>query len=149
MLHSMLMATELHQAGGALCCPTSERFACHSDRAYHTELRARHLAMSAGVGESPVWLAVLVHVRYEQHQGIASSLGSSRAASSLSCPCSLPVKLPGRDCRYIGQLLHSGEEVVVKIQRPGLKALFDIDLANLKVVAQQLDRKEDSTTDFV
>ena len=46
-------------------------------------------------------------------------------------------------------VLHSGEEVVVKIQRPGLKALFDIDLANLKVVAQQLDRKEDSTTDFV
>ena len=46
-------------------------------------------------------------------------------------------------------VLHSGEEVVVKIQRPGLKALIDIALANLKVVAQQLDRKEDSTTDFV
>lgn len=29
--------------------------------------------------------------------------------------------------------LHSGELVVVKVQRPGLRALFDIDLANLKV----------------
>lgn len=25
-------------------------------------------------------------------------------------------------------VLHSGEEVVVKVQRPGLKQLFDIDL---------------------
>ena len=26
-----------------------------------------------------------------------------------------------------------GKEVVVKVQRPGLKALFDIDLKNLRV----------------
>ncbi len=26
-----------------------------------------------------------------------------------------------------------GEEVVIKVQRPGLKALFDIDLKNLRV----------------
>lgn len=32
--------------------------------------------------------------------------------------------------------LHSGEEVVVKIQRPGLKQLFTIDLAILKRIAQ-------------
>ncbi|MCS6813024.1 MAG: AarF/ABC1/UbiB kinase family protein [Cyanobacteria bacterium] len=33
--------------------------------------------------------------------------------------------------------LHSGEEVVVKIQRPGLKQLFQIDLAILKVITQR------------
>lgn len=32
--------------------------------------------------------------------------------------------------------LHSGEEVVVKVQRPGLKKLFTIDLAILKKIAQ-------------
>lgn len=32
--------------------------------------------------------------------------------------------------------LHTGEEVVVKIQRPGLKQLFTIDLAILKKIAQ-------------
>jgi predicted unusual protein kinase regulating ubiquinone biosynthesis (AarF/ABC1/UbiB family) len=32
--------------------------------------------------------------------------------------------------------LHSGEEVVVKIQRPGLQKLFTIDLAILKTIAQ-------------
>lgn len=31
--------------------------------------------------------------------------------------------------------LHSGEEVVVKVQRPGLKQLFTIDLAILKKIA--------------
>ncbi|NER82239.1 MAG: AarF/ABC1/UbiB kinase family protein [Leptolyngbya sp. SIO1D8] len=32
--------------------------------------------------------------------------------------------------------LHSGEEVVVKVQRPGLKRLFEIDLAILRGIAQ-------------
>ena len=32
--------------------------------------------------------------------------------------------------------LHSGEEVVVKIQRPGLSRLFEIDLSILKGIAQ-------------
>lgn len=40
----------------------------------------------------------------------------------------------------------NGEEVVVKVQRPGLKDLFDIDLKNLRVIAenlQKLDPKSD------
>lgn len=39
-----------------------------------------------------------------------------------------------------------GEEVVVKVQRPGLKDLFDIDLKNLRVIAeylQKIDPKSD------
>ena len=39
--------------------------------------------------------------------------------------------------------LPSGEQVVVKVQRPGLKRLFDIDLENLRLVAQQLDKGDD------
>ena len=39
--------------------------------------------------------------------------------------------------------LNSGEQVVVKVQRPGLKRLFDIDLENLRVVAEQLDKGDD------
>jgi hypothetical protein len=45
-------------------------------------------------------------------------------------------------------VLHSGGEVVVKVQRPGLKALFDIDLGNLKILAQQLDKQSDDNSDF-
>ena len=41
--------------------------------------------------------------------------------------------------------LSSGEKVVVKVQRPGLKRLFDIDLKNLKIVAQQLDKGDDGS----
>ncbi|XP_050204862.1 protein ACTIVITY OF BC1 COMPLEX KINASE 8, chloroplastic [Mercurialis annua] len=33
-----------------------------------------------------------------------------------------------------------GEEVVVKVQRPGLKDLFDIDLKNLRVIAEYLQK---------
>ena len=39
--------------------------------------------------------------------------------------------------------LPSGEQVVVKVQRPGLKRLFDIDLENFRLVAQQLDKGDD------
>jgi predicted unusual protein kinase regulating ubiquinone biosynthesis (AarF/ABC1/UbiB family) len=39
--------------------------------------------------------------------------------------------------------LHSGEEVVVKVQRPGLKKLFDIDLKILKGIAQYFQRHPD------
>jgi len=38
--------------------------------------------------------------------------------------------------------LHTGEEVVVKIQRPGLRKLFDIDLANMKQLAALLDKTD-------
>ncbi|KAM0942588.1 putative ABC-type Cd(2+) transporter [Dioscorea sansibarensis] len=39
-------------------------------------------------------------------------------------------------------ILHNGEKVVVKIQRPGLKKLFDIDLRNLKLIAEYFQRSE-------
>jgi hypothetical protein len=41
-------------------------------------------------------------------------------------------------------VLHSGEAVVVKVQRPGLKQLFDIDLNNLRILAEQLDKGDDN-----
>ncbi len=39
--------------------------------------------------------------------------------------------------------LHSGEEVVVKVQRPGLKRLFNIDLEILRGIAQYFQRHPD------
>ena len=39
--------------------------------------------------------------------------------------------------------LHSGEEVVVKVQRPGLKRLFEIDLAILKGIAKYFQNHPD------
>ncbi|KAL6594315.1 hypothetical protein ACP70R_048508 [Stipagrostis hirtigluma subsp. patula] len=39
-------------------------------------------------------------------------------------------------------VLHNGERVAVKVQRPGLKRLFDIDLKNLKLVAEYFQRSE-------
>lgn len=47
--------------------------------------------------------------------------------------------------------LWSGEKVVVKVQRPGLKRLFDIDLENLRIIATQLDKGDegDGSRDFV
>ncbi|KAJ9169921.1 hypothetical protein P3X46_018064 [Hevea brasiliensis] len=39
-------------------------------------------------------------------------------------------------------ILHNGEKVVVKVQRPGLKKLFDIDLRNMKLVAEYFQRSE-------
>lgn len=39
-------------------------------------------------------------------------------------------------------MLHNGERVAVKVQRPGLKKLFDIDLRNLKLVAEYFQRSE-------
>lgn len=44
-------------------------------------------------------------------------------------------------------VLLSGEQVVVKVQRPGLRQLFDIDLGNLKLLAEALDR-QDENNDF-
>lgn len=39
-------------------------------------------------------------------------------------------------------VLHNREKVVVKVQRPGLKRLFDIDLKNLKLIAQYFQASE-------
>ncbi|TYH63512.1 hypothetical protein ES332_D07G197700v1 [Gossypium tomentosum] len=39
-------------------------------------------------------------------------------------------------------VLHNGEKVVVKVQRPGLKKLFDIDLRNLKLIAEYFQNSE-------
>ncbi|KAL9243963.1 hypothetical protein vseg_017791 [Gypsophila vaccaria] len=39
-------------------------------------------------------------------------------------------------------ILHNGEKVVVKVQRPGLKRLFDIDLRNLKLIAEYFQNSE-------
>lgn len=44
------------------------------------------------------------------------------------------------------QLKNTGEQVIVKVQRPGLKEIFDIDLKNLRVIAkwlQKVDPKND------
>lgn len=38
--------------------------------------------------------------------------------------------------------LHNGEKVIVKVQRPGLKKLFDIDLGNLKLIAEYFQKNE-------
>lgn len=49
-------------------------------------------------------------------------------------------------------ILHNGERVAVKVQRPGLKKLFDIDLRNLKIVAEYFQRSETfggPTTDWI
>lgn len=45
-------------------------------------------------------------------------------------------------------VLWDGRTVAVKVQRPGLKALFDIDLAALRQIAAALDA-QDSTRDFL
>ncbi|GAB4825302.1 Protein ACTIVITY OF BC1 COMPLEX KINASE 7, chloroplastic [Ancistrocladus abbreviatus] len=39
-------------------------------------------------------------------------------------------------------ILHNGEKVIIKVQRPGLKKLFDIDLRNLKLIAEYFQRSE-------
>ncbi|XVE72567.1 hypothetical protein DITRI_Ditri11bG0048700 [Diplodiscus trichospermus] len=39
-------------------------------------------------------------------------------------------------------ILHNGEKVVIKVQRPGLKKLFDIDLRNLKLIAEYFQNSE-------
>ncbi|XP_010551963.1 PREDICTED: uncharacterized protein LOC104822435 [Tarenaya hassleriana] len=39
-------------------------------------------------------------------------------------------------------VLQNGEIVVVKVQRPGLKKLFDIDLRNLKLIAEYFEKSE-------
>ena len=47
---------------------------------------------------------------------------------------------------HLAKLKSTGEQVIVKVQRPGLKEIFDIDLKNLRVIAkwlQSVDPKND------
>uniref|UniRef100_A0A2P2JUG8 ABC1 atypical kinase-like domain-containing protein n=1 Tax=Rhizophora mucronata TaxID=61149 RepID=A0A2P2JUG8_RHIMU len=39
-------------------------------------------------------------------------------------------------------VLHNGEKVVIKVQRPGLKKLFDIDLRNMELIAEYFQKSE-------
>ena len=41
---------------------------------------------------------------------------------------------------HLAKLKGTGEKVVVKVQRPGLKALFDIDLKNVRALAVWLQK---------
>ncbi len=72
---------------------------------------------------------------YEQATGlIEQELGKSLSTLFSSFD---PVPLAAASLGQVHKAqLHSGEEVVVKIQRPGLKKLFSIDLAILKTIAQ-------------
>jgi hypothetical protein len=56
-------------------------------------------------------------------------------------------KMPTHHHGIIAPLSCMTPQVVVKVQRPGLKQLFDIDLENLKLLAEQLD-KGDENRDF-
>ena len=46
---------------------------------------------------------------------------------------------------HLAKLKKTGEQVIVKIQRPGLKEIFDIDLKNLRVIAQWLQKVDPKT----
>ena len=46
---------------------------------------------------------------------------------------------------HLAKLKSTGEQVIVKVQRPGLKEIFDIDLKNLRVIAQWLQKVDPKT----
>ena len=46
---------------------------------------------------------------------------------------------------HLAKLKLTGEQVIVKVQRPGLKEIFDIDLKNLRVIAQWLQKVDPKT----
>jgi predicted unusual protein kinase regulating ubiquinone biosynthesis (AarF/ABC1/UbiB family) len=46
---------------------------------------------------------------------------------------------------HLAKLKMTGEQVIVKVQRPGLKEIFDIDLKNLRVIAQWLQKVDPKT----
>ena len=46
---------------------------------------------------------------------------------------------------HLAKLKTTGEQVIVKVQRPGLKEIFDIDLKNLRVIAQWLQKVDPKT----
>lgn len=55
------------------------------------------------------------------------------------------LSLMGDEQVHLATLKSTGERVVVKVQRPGLKELFDIDLKNLRVIASQLNKFDPKT----
>ncbi len=79
---------------------------------------------------------------YEQvEQTIAQDLGKSVPELYRSFD---PIPIAAASLGQVHRAqLHSGEEVVVKIQRPGLKRLFTIDLEILKGIAQYFQRHPD------
>ena len=80
----------------------------------------------------------------------ATSLMCTMCTGRMACPKQHPQPDTEGMCLQVHRArLWSGEEVVVKVQRPGLKPLFDIDLKNLRALAVQLDKGEDSTSDFL
>ena len=46
---------------------------------------------------------------------------------------------------HLAKLKTTGEQVIVKVQRPGLKEIFDIDLKNLRVIAKWLQKVDPKT----
>merc|ERR1719424_2546083 len=46
---------------------------------------------------------------------------------------------------HLAKLKATGEQVIVKVRRPGLKEIFDIDLKNLRVIAQWLQKVDPKT----
>lgn len=57
-------------------------------------------------------------------------------------PRTLPPSLPPSPSHqvYLARLKGSQQKVVVKVQRPGLKELFDIDLKNIRALAVWLQK---------
>ena len=46
---------------------------------------------------------------------------------------------------HLAKLKSTGEQVIIKVQRPGLKEIFDIDLKNLRVIAKWLQKVDPKT----
>ncbi|XP_021724447.1 uncharacterized protein LOC110691799 [Chenopodium quinoa] len=81
------------------------------------------------------------------------AFSSNKAKEFISAELGAPVDILFREfedqpiaAASLGQvhraILHNGEKVVVKVQRPGLKRLFDIDLRNLKLIAEYFQKSE-------
>lgn len=80
--------------------------------------------------------------RFDREPIAAASLGNLNLISNymISVLCSQNVNkklhMNSLHCPFAGQVHRAklnGQDVVIKVQRPGLKDLFDIDLKNLRV----------------
>ena len=70
----------------------------------------------------------------------AESRADAAGGAEPACPSLLPA-LPCLLCPALPPPPQvKGQKVVVKVQRPGLKELFDIDLKNVRVLAQFLQK---------